>query len=506
MTTAIDFNTIESWSDDQVLQTELVLSRFIATSSNGDREQAALNLGVVSDVRRKRNLEPQPDIDFLISETLDDEGNAQCVSKLFPNSFNYCPELGWMRNTGIHWEVENAEQNVDRAIVTALKTRRHAGVEANREEVIKCAKPNANNVRNAKFLFKSIVATSIKEFDKGTDTLNCLNGVVNLKSGHIRPRNSGDKFTYCIDTEYDPNISTVKWESLVLELLGGSQAMLEYFQSAIGYSITGDTREECLFYVHGMTRSGKGTLSESILTVLGKPLSSTVDFTTFTQKRDADSQNFDLASLKATRFLVSSENNSYEKLNPRRIKTCTGGDFIYCAHKYGNPFQYRPVFKMWLFANPKLNADADDDALWGRVKVIELPNSYLGKEDKTLKHQTKSPDMQKEILAWAIRGAVKWYADGLVEPQEVKDATQSHRDSNDEVREFLDDKGYINSKEGLVIFQSLYYEYETWCHSNGVSPKAKRSFVNSMEGKGCSSDREYVDGKQHRVIKGITRQ
>ena len=36
-----------------------------------------------------------------------------------------------------------------------------------------------------------------------------------------------------------------------------AHAVLEYLQMAIGYTLTGHTNEECLWYIHGPTRSSE---------------------------------------------------------------------------------------------------------------------------------------------------------------------------------------------------------------------------------------------------------
>ncbi len=52
--------------------------------------------------------------------------------------------------------------------------------------------------------------------------------------------------------------------------MSGDEEKAKFLQKAFGYSISGDTRYECLFVLYGATtRNGKGTLCESILKVLG---------------------------------------------------------------------------------------------------------------------------------------------------------------------------------------------------------------------------------------------
>lgn len=209
--------------------------------------------------------------------------------------------------------------------------------------------------------------------------------------------------------------------------------MANYLQEAMGYSITGHTSEECVFYLWGPTRAGKGTYTEAILGVVPRHIAIEVDFNTFTAKREGDSQNFDLAPLKAARIVFASESNKFQSLNPAKIKALTGGNMVYCSYKHKDMFSYRPQYTVWLSSNHEVNADADDDALWGRIKVIHFPHSRLGHEDKSLKLQLQSQANQEAILAWIVEGAYQWYqrgGKGLETPQEVKELTSKQRSGN----------------------------------------------------------------------------
>ena len=193
-------------------------------------------------------------------------------------------------------------------------------------------------------------------------------------------------------------------------MVGGGPAVIDYLQMAVGYSLTGHTSEECLWYVFGPSRSGKGIFTEVMLALLGSPLAIEVDFATFTAKREGDTQNFDLAPLKPTRLVITSKSNRYEVLNAGKIKQLTGGNYVRAAYKHRDLFTYRPQFKAWLVSNQPVNADVDDDALWYRVKVLEFPNGHAGQEDKTLKPRMKAADTLRGVLRWAVEGAKRWYA------------------------------------------------------------------------------------------------
>ncbi len=124
----------------------------------------------------------------------------------------------------------------------------------------------------------------------------------------------------------------------------------------------------------------------------------------FTAKREADAQNFDLAELKSARLVIASESNRYQSLNPAKIKQITGGNDIRAAFKHRDMFSYRPQFKVWLVSNHEVNGDPDDDALWGRMQVLTFPRSHLGEEDTELKQRLRRPGNLQGVLRWAVEG------------------------------------------------------------------------------------------------------
>ena len=435
-------------------------------------------------------------------QSLDDEGNAQSVYALFGEKFTWCDAFGWMHYTGTHWDKTNAEHRLERAIVKTLIIRRALIPPDNQSKVLI---PSSANVRNTKFLLRSLVLSTSDEFDTDPDQLNCANGVVNLRTGEISKHHVGQRFTYCVPTEYEVWRDWSQWEEWLASTVYGGKEMVQYLQMAIGYSLTGHTSEEVLFYIFGPPRSGKGTFTETILAMLGRPLGQEVDFNTFTQARDGDAQNFDLAPLKPTRIVFASESNKYQALNTARIKAITGGNYIRAAFKHKNFFTYRPQFVVWLSSNHVINADVDDDAMWSRVRVIEFPNSHVGQEDKSLKHRMRSPENLKSVLTWAVHGAVRWYAsgnEGLPMPAAVAESTAEARRSQDFVQMFIDECCIVQ-EEAFVASSALYHAYAEWCKDNGITPKQQRAFSLSLKGKGFDYSRRRTKGKITRVICGI---
>jgi putative DNA primase/helicase len=335
--------------------------------------------------------------------------------------------------------------------------------------------------------------------------LNCKNGVVNLRTGELLPHSPDYHFTYCVPVDYIPLAPNQVWLKWLDKAVSKEDA--DFLQLSAGYSATGHTSEEVLFYLFGPPRSGKGTFTETLLSVFGKPLAKEVNFATFTAQRTGDSQNFDLAPLKPCRFVAASESNAYERFNEAKVKALTGGNEIYCAFKHRDHFGYQPKFKIWLSTNQPVNADPDDDAVWGRLRVVEFPESHLGKEDKQLKERMKTPAVLEGVLAWIVAGARRWYAlgsAGLPEPASSARIKELHRGALDNVQAWLDDCCSTGGNS-FCVYSNLYLNYERFCRENGIEPKKQKGFSQALIRKGFKASRPTLeDGKQVRAFDGIS--
>ncbi len=452
--------------------------------------------------------------EILLSQSPDDEGNAHSVNWLYYGKFLHCAALGWLYYNGQYWQRENAETMLDRATIETLITRRILAIKARKEFLVTATKPSSNNVKNTKYLFRSLVSISIDDFDSNPDLLNCANGVVNLKDGFVTSHNEHQRFTYCISTAYDSNTDDSEWADWIYNTIiptgtdddGKYIELATWIQMAVGYSLTGHTHEQCMFYLIGPPRAGKGVFLQTLDKLLGRPLSSGVDFDTFTAKRGKDSQNFDLAPLKSCRLITATESDRTSMLNAKRVKSITGNDPIYCAHKRKDFFTYTPQFKIWLASNFKIMASADDEALWSRLRIIEFPNSYLGCEDYAL--ESKLWANKEGILKWAIDGAVAWNKRkndgiGLGKPNIINVLIQEHRAENDTVQQFIDDSCVIGENH-FIVGSQFTISYKNWCDENSIKPLGGRRLGEVMRRKGYDNKQKWIKNKNMKSWLGIS--
>jgi putative DNA primase/helicase len=415
----------------------------------------------------------------LTGYSADDQGHAEAVHAMYGHYLAYNEALGWMIWNGTHYTP--SIQRVDTLIVEVLRRRQKAAAHMERVDLAKASRAMAGTINATRATLEKLVFVDVNEFDHEPDLINVLNGVINLRTRKLLPHDPQYRFTWCATVKYHPEANREMWLKFV-EGTVSAPDMVGYLQEALGYSMTGRTSEECLFYIYGPPRSGKGTLSETILAIFPRPIAMEVDFNTFTAKREGDAQNFDLAPMKAARIVFASESNKYQSLNPAKVKALTGGNLVYCSFKHKDMFAYQPQYTVWLSSNHEVNADADDDALWGRVKVVSFPNSRLGQEDKTLKQLLQTPEILESVLAWMVDGAAMWYqreGRGLDTPQAVKELTQAQRSDQDSVGLWLEE--CCERQEGAWTLNTLAIQsYKDWCEANGYEPKKAKGFAQSL--------------------------
>jgi len=68
---------------------------------------------------------------------------------------------------------------------------------------------------------------SINDFDKEPSELNCLNGIVNLKTGELRERSSEDKNTKLVNVSYSKDSKCPHFKKFVEEVFNHDKDLIQ---------------------------------------------------------------------------------------------------------------------------------------------------------------------------------------------------------------------------------------------------------------------------------------
>jgi putative DNA primase/helicase len=419
------------------------------------------------------------------------------VLGLFPGQLLFVPEWGWLAFNGRYWERQGAEALAVRRVTEALRMRQAVAVEKGLDELAQASAANSYTVSGVLSQLRSLVTVGVDEFDAHPDHINCANGVVSLQTGEVVGHEPRWRFMWCIEANYVPERAAAPvwhkfvWESVYNGDDADSKAVLFWLRDALGYGLTGHTSEELFLYLFGPSRSGKGTLTQTLLHMLGRPVSREVKMDMFYNSGRPDTQNFHLAPLVDARLVVASETSRHQRLDPALLKGLTGGDEIYASNKGKDHFNFKPRFQLMMSSNWPLNMDSDDDAAWeSRVRVVPFPNSKVGAEDKSLKDRLLEPENLEGVLAWLVAGAMNWYRHGRklkAQPESMVAARQAMRNEQDLVGIWLAEETDVADPTAEGVFTPLDLitkNYGDWCKVNGLRAKGRSALVTTLEMKG----------------------
>ncbi|HMF50546.1 MAG TPA: phage/plasmid primase, P4 family [Candidatus Saccharimonadales bacterium] len=320
----------------------------------------------------------------------------------------------------------------------------------------------------------------VNDLDTDGWLLNVQNGTINLHTGKLGPHNPQELISKLAPVGFDPTASCPRWLQFLKEIFEPHPDLLDFVQKAVGYSITGDVREECLFILNGTGRNGKGTFIGTLQAMLGD-YGSTADFSTFISARDDRGPRDDVANMRGRRLVVSQEVREGAPLAEALIKWLTGGDLVRARNLYERSVEWRPTHHLWLAVNRKPIIHGTDTGIWSRIRLVPFSVSFDGCEDKTLK--AKLLDELPGILAWAVEGCLLWQRDGLGTCKSVQSATSEYRAESDQLARFIEEccmtGPYVSAKA-----RALYERYRRWADQSGEEIATETSFGLNLRERG----------------------
>ena len=135
--------------------------------------------------------------------------------------------------------------------------------------------------------------------------LNCNNGTLDLRRATLWEHRREDLITKLAPVNYALQAQCPEWEKFLDRIMAGNRALIAFLQRAVGYALTGDTREQVLFVFYGTGANGKTTFLETVRAMLGDYAMHT-NFSAFLQGEHSTARN-DLARLAGARFVSASE-------------------------------------------------------------------------------------------------------------------------------------------------------------------------------------------------------
>jgi putative DNA primase/helicase len=435
---------------------------------------------------------------------MSDAGNAEILVRLAGKDLKWCGAMskdGWVIWDGKRWLPDETNEIVRRAKKVAaiwqesapdpcndlVKSPEEVARNASRKEIMKhvvrCESTVGLKAMIEQAAAHETIAVRRLAFDTDPWLFNAKNGTANLRTFTLHKHRREDLITKVGGVELK-DAECPNW--------------LAYVQRAMGYSLTGITREQCFFLLYGIGRNGKGTLVETLRKILNE-YAVNIQVETLSMRREGGTSP-DLATMAGARVVTASEGKEAMNLDEGLIKQITGGDPLTANPKYRDPFTFFPEFKLWFSANHKPVIRGTDLGIWSRVHMIPFTQSFTGdREDKGLRARL---DAELDgIFAWVLQGAKDWAANGLRPPASVVNATAEYRKEMDVIGQWIEE--CCNGKAGkemTTLVADLYRSYTQWCKDNGIYAKPAKWLGQQLDAKGYHLDPGHSGGRKRKGI------
>jgi putative DNA primase/helicase len=324
-----------------------------------------------------------------------------------------------------------------------------------------------------------------ENLDQDKMIFNCANGSIDLTSGRLLEHERRMLITKISPVEYDVNAECPMWIEFLRSIFRKNKALIKFVQKITGICLTGNTTEQAMFILYGTGANGKSTFLDIILSIMGD-YGATTPTETLMQKKGESSSN-DIARLQGTRFVSAMESDIGGKLAEAVVKRLTGNDKIIARFLYGEYFEFKPTFKIFMATNHKPKVTGMDEAIWRRLRLIPFDVCFKKKEqdpDLPEKLMTELPG----ILAWMVEGCLLWKKEGLRTPSTIIEANNQYRNEMSAIETFLEE---CCKRDPYAMIQAshLYEAYKKWAENNNEHIISMRSLGMRLAESGMDKTR-----------------
>lgn len=248
-----------------------------------------------------------------------------------------------------------------------------------------------------------------------------------------------------------------------------------------------------MWLLTGEGSNGKSTFLNTLMHLSGPNAAAAAD-TVLLKSGATSGANNDVAALAGKRLISLTETDHGRHLNESRLKQLVSGDPIAARKLYEEFGTFTPVAKYFLATNHLPQVRGTDNGIWRRLVVIPFPHRFEGDPALASELRRELPG----ILAWAVRGAKAWYAQGqkLTPPEAFASPTRDYRLSQDSYGRFLNDCT-VPDPDARTSASELREVYLRWCKDQGTTPLSPNEAGAELTARGHKSIRYGKNRNAH---------
>lgn len=433
---------------------------------------------------------------------------------------------GWLEFDGSRW-ASSSEVKVTEEVRRWAKDRFQDTLDEQRRDVNRDMKDDLSGWRSVLSigrigalvkLAKGLLFTDIKLFDADPDLLNTPNGVVDLRTGELLPPDASYLMTKVTGVEYKPGFRCSDFDTALESL---PPEVHEWYQIRMGQAFTGHmTPDDLLIVQQGGGENGKSSLNVPLSKAAG---SYYVMISHRVLTGDGSQHPTELMEFRGARLAMMEETPEARRLDPQTLRMVIGTPQITARKIRQDTVTFDATHSMFVNTNFKPVVTETDHGTWRRLALLVFPYRFrksseacegpwdkVGDPDLRLR-LLENPEGHQAALAWAVEGAVKWYANNRTmptAPKHVRQATREWREEGDEIMSFLGEEATFG-RDLYTPSIDLYNKFTEWSGQRGGKPWSVKLFKSRFEVHEVVRERQVsytvkkVHGKAVKVWDGV---
>ncbi|MES2099052.1 MAG: phage/plasmid primase, P4 family [Pseudomonadota bacterium] len=429
-----------------------------------------------------RDFEPSDEPQPILPPEFSDDALALDFVRCGQN-FRSSHGIGWMVDDGIVWRRDDQLRRYDLARSICREAASFAEDDGEGKRLASARTVNA--VLSLAQTDQRLVIP-VDAWDCDAMVLNSPKGLVDLRTGQLAPR--GVAYVTQAARVSPVDAACPLWLRFIDQVFVGDRDLIEFMRRSLGYWLTGDRREQVLFFLYGLGANGKSVLTEFVQW-LGGSYTIKLPANVLMQSK-GDRHPTELAQLRGKRLAVSSELEETSFFNESLIKELTGDTTLTARFMRGDFFEFHMSQKHVIVGNFKPRLRGGDPAMARRMLLVPFMASFKGSARDPLmldKLKAEAP----AILHWIVGGAMAWASEGLAVPESVRAASADYMADHDDLALWMDE---CCERQGEGKASDLYSSFSMW-------KKARGEHATSMTAWG--SRLTSIPGVQKRNSNGV---
>ena len=302
--------------------------------------------------------------------------------------------------------------------------------------------------------------------------VSCRNGLLDVDQRSLMRHTPLFFNATSVPFDYDPRATAPrKWLAFLEDLFPHERAAIDALQEWFGYVISGRTNLHKILPMVGPSRAGKGVIARILRALIG--LANYAGPTL-----NGLGSDFGLAPLLGKSLAVISDarfSGRNSAVIIERLLSISGEDALTIDRKYKDQWTGRLPCRFHIISNELPRLGDTSQAIIGRLILIPVTVSWLGREDHGLEGELRNE--LTGILNWALDGLARLTANGgrFTRVPSADEAIRTLRDLASPVAAFVREECVVDQARS-VRRDTLYNAYRAWADNGGYPKSPKHVF------------------------------